>query len=249
MEIGIYIWMIVVVFLIVLGFILLKKFIKIMLIVSFVLLIIFGVFSYLLYQDVKDMQEGFSELSSIVLLEDNGNILTGVKIGQKSKMITQDEFELYKENSNDLEKLKEDYYKVMLVKLEILQDLEEVEVFDKKVNGKKAINILKSNTPSVDFLGAGYKGRIVFENEDVTITDPLKFKAAFFGVLFTNEILKNGNPLSLLSYYKQGDIVIYPETILFKVFKRLPISLVKGVFSTAKEKAEEKIKREIDGFE
>lgn len=247
MAYELFIGVIIFIFLMVASFILMKKFFKIMLTISLVSLIIFSIFGYFLYKDIMDMQDGFKNSNSLVLLEDNGEILAGIKFGQETGLISEEEFNFYNENIGNLEKLNEGYHKIILVKIEVLETLEELEFLDKRINGEDAIEILRSDKPYLWFFEEGSIEKISLGDEEIEITDSLNFKATFFGFVFTKEIMSN--PLSLFIYYKQDYVRVYPETIIFKVIKKFPTSLLKRVLSNAKNKVEEKVKEKIESFE
>ena len=73
---------------------------------------------------------------------------------------------------------------------------------------------------------------------DVTSADE---KAALFSVILADNILSSKNPLFFFSQFKEGNIVIYPETALFKSVKLVTVSFIenigKKIFEKAKEKA------------
>ena len=54
-----------------------------------------------------------------------------------------------------------------------------------------------------------------------------KYKGLLFGLLLQDGM--QNDPLFIFKQYSSGNIVIYPETITFKLIKALPFSLIEGV--------------------
>ena len=65
-------------------------------------------------------------------------------------------------------------------------------------------------------------------------------KANMFADILVGNILSSHNPIFFFSEYKKGNIIIYPETALFKTLKFIPTNFIKSLgekaFYTAKEK-------------
>jgi len=65
-------------------------------------------------------------------------------------------------------------------------------------------------------------------------------KADLFEAILTGNILSSRNPLFFFSEFKKDNIVVYPETALFKTVKIIPVSFIKDVGKKMFEKTKEK---------
>jgi hypothetical protein len=67
-------------------------------------------------------------------------------------------------------------------------------------------------------------------------------KAELFSTILADEILSSKSPLFFFSEFKDDNIVIYPETALFKTIKIIPLSFIKDVAGKIFDKTKETAK-------
>jgi hypothetical protein len=99
--------------------------------------------------------------------------------------------------------------------------------------------MLKSNDPITL-----YKSKTNVDPALYGIMDPVEFKAMVFAVLFSEAIEKKGT-LFIFSEYKKKNIIVYPETAVFKFIKLIPTSFVNNMFEKVKDSAINKINQTI----
>jgi len=128
----------------------------------------------------------------------------------------------------------------MIIKIDLISDLESktIDIDTVKIQKDSLIEILKSNDPQRSFNNAIF-------NDDNTIfdfglnDDDLRFKAILLSNLVNGELIGPENALNFFQQYKKGNLIIYPETPLFKFVKIIPINLIKSVLKRSFVKANE----------
>ena len=104
------------------------------------------------------------------------------------------------------EELLGDSYKLMVFDVDIISDIDEqIVVEDEPISNEDAISFLKSGERS-------------------TVE-----KSYLFADILTYNILSSNNPLFFFSEFKKGNIMIYPETALFKTIKFIPTTFIKNI--------------------
>ena len=196
-----------------------KKLFKLMFYAGVIILLLMAANAYFIYRDFMDLRENFGQSSKEAMLVDGSKVITGIVLegGSFETLSDQqlDEISSGLKNKN-YEEILGDNYKLMILDADIVDDLDnEVEVLGQTMSQKEIKKTLESGSSSE--------------------------KAALFAALLSKEIIANKNPLFFFSQFKDGNILIYPETALFKTVKLVPIDLFKGIagslFTETKEKA------------
>ena len=181
MEIGFILSLIVVLVVLYFGFRLLKSLIKTLMMAAVVLIVIIAGVGFLVWNDVQDLRENFSNSTKLMLLADEDELVFGLEV------TTLDMEGVDVISFGALDSWQDDY-----------QD-------------KKYKNIL----------GEHYKLFILKNeafDEDIGSADEMVTKLkGYFDEL---------DVLFLLQEYKEGNIIIYPETTVFKLVKLIPNGLV-----------------------
>ncbi len=212
----------IVVFVLVLVFVwgIFKKLFKVLFYAGIIIFLLIAANTYFLYKDVMDLRENFGVAEKKVILADEGRVLTGLLLNDETNFLTAsqlEEFSSYLEN-DDYEKILGDSYKFMIFDLDIISDIDgEIDIGDETITKEHAISVLNSNADARE-------------------------KAALFGAVLSGNILSSKNPLFFFSEFKKGNIVIYPETALFKTIKIIPLPFIKDVGKKMFEKTKEKVK-------
>ena len=198
-----------------------KKVFKLLFYVGVILLLLITANIYFIYKDVADLKENFSISTKKVILVDNDKVITGFLLDGEVNFLTNEQISDFSSHLEDnaYEEILGESYKLMVFDLKILNDLdvEEIETEEGTITKEEAIAFLKSNADAGE-------------------------KAALFGVILAEDILSSRNPLFFFSEFKKGNIVVYPETALFKTVKFIPVSFIKNtaknIFEKTKEKAQ-----------
>ena len=196
-----------------------KKLFKLMFYAGVIIFLLMAANAYFIYQDFTDLRENFGLSSKEVLLVDGSEVITGIILkGDDFEAISNQQLdEISPELKNEnYEEILGDNYKLMILDADIVEDLgSEVDVLGQAMSQEEIKKTLESGSSSE--------------------------KAALFAALLSEEIIANKNPLFFFSQFKDENIIIYPETALFKTVKLVPIDLFKGIagslFTETKEKA------------
>ena len=213
-----------------------KGIMKIIMLISAVLSIVLVIGGLFVVADFKEFKEKFPTEEKTIILEENGNILTGFIMAsenEKPVFLTQEKVIKFSNylKENNLEAIKGNNYKVMIISLDIFDELstDTLEMGSEEFEKDFVISVLKSDN-SLGLMED--KGMGMFFADDITV------KAAMFTTVF-NEITEN--PLFFFSQYKEGNIIVYPETAIFKAINVLPIGLVENAMESMISKVEDKI--------
>jgi hypothetical protein len=194
------------------------KAIKLLFYVGIAIFILLAINSFFIYQDLMDLKKNFASEPKQVLLVDDNRVLTGLIIdGQDIDVLENSDLNSlaeYIEDQNYEGALGENY-KLMVFDISIVENMGEKEILGQALNQDEI--------------------RETFE------TGTSEEKASLFSVLLAEDILSQKNPLFFFSEYKDGNIVVYPETAIFKTVKFIPLDLFKGAAETILEKSVDKI--------
>ena len=197
-----------------------KRLFKLMFYAGIIIFLLLAANTYFIYQDFKDLGENFGVSEKKVILKDEDKVLTGLLLNEDTDLMNDEQLNDYSSylKGDDYEKILGDSYKLMVFDVEIISNLDnDIDLGYKTITSDEAITILKSNSGSQE-------------------------KAALFGVILADEILNSRNPLFFFSEFKNNNIIIYPETALFKTIKFIPLSLMKNIGEKIFEKTKEKAK-------
>lgn len=239
MTTGLIIWLVLI---IVAGLIIYKitksifKAIFLALSVGVIIIIILG---GLIISDINDFRENAQTQPNIYLLEDNGEIIAGFSgiLGEDFQPdFVEEELGPY----NNLDGLLGNNYKLFLVKKQALGSVEEVEGEDITLTRQEILDMIASDSPVDDFIKKQYpnlpaaqlSGARQSLLSQMEIENDAEFKGTLFAATFASAMEEQG-PLFIFDQYKEGNIIIHPETAMFKFLKIIPSSILKNVITTA----------------
>jgi len=220
------------------------KTIFIILILSFLLTAIFGFFTY---NDAIKLKDNLEIESKLMLLQNNEKIIAGfvtTDFEKEPEFLTITQITEYQNSfkKQDYKKMLGDNYKMFIIDINAFDfDEEELDFVGKEVSKNFLHSVLKSNDPI-----ALYKSKTGVDPALYSINDPVEFKSQAFAILFSEEIEKEGQ-FFIFNEYKKKNIIIYPETAVFKFIKLIPTSFIKNMFENAKDNAINKINQTIGG--
>ena len=196
-----------------------KKLFKLMFYAGIIILLLMAGNAYFIYLDFMDLKEKFGSSSKEVLLVDGSEVITGIVLeGDSFEALSNQQLnEISSELENkDYEGILGGNYKLMILDADIIKDLDnKVEVLGQAMPQEEIKKTFESGS-SME-------------------------KSALFAALLSEEIIANKNPLFFFSQFKDGNIIVYPETALFKTVKLVPIGLfnnaAKSLFERTRETA------------
>ena len=198
---------------------------------------------FLVYKDITDMSQNLLTLSNIVLLEDQEKLITGLQIaGLEEENITvfdDDKIESYQEDfaSKNYDNILGDNYKIFIIKLDIFSGVGDVRVEKTTFTEEEIFEILRTDDVmetlyqvmlSKISLGIGLdteEGKAaMIEALAKQFGSSSEIKSLFAAFLFIDKLQEEGS-LFLIEQIKNGNIIIYPETITFRVMNLIPLTL------------------------
>lgn len=240
----------------VLAFKFLKSIAKAMMIVSLVGLLLIGGASYYVIKDARNFQENWEGSPKLMLLEVDGKLIAGMEstlsAGDGPVMLAEDRIEVLQQSYdvNDHNSMLGENYKIFIMKLGPLMDEiegESLDFGDYTLTKTQARRILSSDDALVEMVNVAVDNGDIGEDrkEDLRLeiekdigTDT-EVKALVFGILIQQISTEKGadTGLYLLTEYKKGNIIIYPETAMFKLIKYVPNFVLSKAGEMAKIKA------------
>jgi len=198
-----------------------KKLFKLLFYTGIIISLLLAANMFFVYQDFNDLRKNFGVSEKKVILKNDNEILTGLLLNEDAKLMTNkqlDDYSSYLKNNN-YKKILGDSYKLMIFDVDIIKNLDdEIVIEGQTITPNEAITILRSRKNNAEE------------------------KAALFSTILSDEILSSRNPLFFFSEFKNDNIMIYPETALFKTIKFIPLALIEDVGKKIFEKTKEKAK-------
>lgn len=218
----------------VLIFKIIKKIILAILLVFLIFILSMAGVGFLVYEDMMDMKEKFFKSSNLLLLEDNGKIISALQmqgfdeegfdfLDEKWISSKQEAFQ-----NHDYDEIIGRNYKIFIIKLETFSNIENIQFEDLQLTKEDVFNISRASNSLDVFFQISSRGQNLSEMEKALLKQNLEeefgsqnLKGIMFGMLFAQAVEKEG-VLFIIENFKQNNIVIYPETITFKLVKSVP---------------------------
>jgi hypothetical protein len=211
----------------------LKLVFKIFFVANLVLFLVGGILGYLVYQDFIDLKTNFPTDDKIILLEHNEEYLAGMEISEISletegnesddlplTPIGQNTLEEY--NNAELENILDDNYKVIVIKSDFFTNVPEIEFEDGlKFETQELIDVIAANNSPNEFAKlisdstAKLSEQLGIDQTDERFDDTLL-------IFMTISVLQNEGPQHIIKELNTGNLIIYPETITFKMINYIP---------------------------
>jgi hypothetical protein len=176
-----------------------------------------------------DFKDNFGKAEKLFLLKGDNNVLTGFSMGDMTNAESMgylDKGEIEGMQNKGIESITGDAWKLFMVDMRAFDGINELSLNEEtRLTRQDLEGILKNDDIS--------------SLADVDIKEE-EAKAGIFAFLISQAF--SSDPLFLLREYKEGNIIVYPETILFKTLKIIPPSLIESVMEKALGGVEERIK-------
>ncbi|MBW2977239.1 hypothetical protein KY331_00175 [Candidatus Woesearchaeota archaeon] len=235
MDISSIITIIVVLIIILAIFKIFKSVFKTIFLISTLFGIVMLVFMIILYQDVADFKTNFPTSEKLFLLEREGGLIAGFSgvLGEEEQpnFVPSAELNSYQISfeADDLEPIKGNYYKLFIVVSETFDEITSIEFGEEQLSKNFVFDLLDSQT-SIDDYASYYAqsqgistaaiGEVKSQMRSQFSSDA-EFKGALFATLFSAKTQEDR--LFLFKEYKKDNILIYPETMLFRTIKKIPL--------------------------
>ncbi len=213
-----------------------KKLIKIGLIFAIIFIILFFITGGSIMNDFSNIKGKITNSPSIVLLENEGDIITGLIDGEQYQPLDDAEIALINGlyNEKKFKEILEDNYKLFVIKSNALDELNGTTINNKEVSTQEIKDALISDKDIPQITPEDIAVEIDIDDETT----------ALFAYVYDKEI-----KLTKLFFenYKEKKIIIYPETIFFKFTKIIPLSWIDSKLNKLKDSVKEKAKETVTG--
>jgi hypothetical protein len=209
--------------------------------VSVALILIFAVvlvIGLLVLDDANNFRNKFPTSTNLFLLEENNTILSAIEmnnsgntpysiINQSALANIEDDY-----NHNRISRIETGYYKVFVVDTKAFQDIEYTQITDKNIDLSKqqVLQVLRSQDPKHELAD-------IISGNDQLLSKQVQSQMngmdnnGLKGYLFSYALSYFFNPKNLdgfLAELKNGNILVYEETAMFKAIRIVPDFLVKN---------------------
>jgi len=223
-------------------FLLTKKILKaIGFTIIFMLLFSFvsGIFIYL---DILDFQQNFETGQKLFLLESNNTYVTGLNIKDMQDLnidtiLTQQQIDNMVGKSNS--EILKNNYKLFIFDSKTFQNIQTISFWEMEFTNSEIFSLLESSTPINTIITKIIEKEKYPETmrqsltqefkSTMDISDDAQMKGILFMLLLEEKTKRNKN--MIFDELKKGNLKIYPETIIFKILKMVPQSLLEKVKS------------------
>jgi len=187
-----------------------------------VLFLLFSsIFTFLLVLDIGSLQKNIRGENNVILLSDGFNFLSGAYTKFDNESINLENANIISNvkqlDNQDYSKILNGNYKLFIIYTIFLEDNldQEVSYNGYQLTKNQVLNLLISQDPISEF-----SNTFNTQKEDIKLND-YEFKFTIFTSTI-NQIIKDQGLGVILKGYKNNQIVIYKETMFFKVIKFLP---------------------------
>ncbi len=199
-----------------------------------IILVVMGIFAY---TDAANFQKKFSTTQSIFVQSQNGTHLNTVilNFNTSEKEIG---FQHYEGPPSIEELMKKDtmpegYYKIFVLEKQAFKnaELEDVPIGAGNLSKNETIRAMYSDTPIEVTVNAlvkdtNYTREQLRENLENNFEDEQQVRRYLFGESLMDVF--GTNPLNVISGVHEGNILIHPETFMFKSIKLIPFKIFEG---------------------
>ncbi len=209
---------------------LLYKILKFFMILGIVCVMIFGTLAYL---DARELKQRFPVENKLFLLDLDQHLVAGYvfgKDGQTPQYIRSFETYQHAYDEQDFGALLGDNYKLLLIKKEAFESVYPIDFAGVNLTLEQAFQLLSTENPKKTYTDlliqtlSSSNQAMAQAFVDKAFKTEAEFKDQLFAVLFSKAILQEG-PIYLIREYREGNLLIYPETLAFKTIKKLPDDL------------------------
>jgi len=209
-------------------------------------MVMFGIF---VIKDALEFRENFGVEKNIFVLSENNNYLSAVVLNFQSEDAKTAIFEYdnitFLESKVEQGLAPDNYYKVLILDRTAFDDIQIKDVYIgmASLDKNELLQTLYSDDPTTSLRKIVSKQEVTLTNSEIRQmygdNDMLR------QTLFTNVLIDvfSSDPLVLIRGVKNGNIIILPETLMFKTIKYIPVY----IFEQAKSFVDKEVENELDG--
>lgn len=209
------IWLIIFFIIIFLILKIVKTIMKALAIITSLTIIILIIVSVIVIADISEFKNNFRYSSKMILLEDKDRMIMGVTLNGGANPIPDADLESYSDkiSQRSYEEVIGRNYKLIIMNMKTVEemDFKEITINQTVVKKSEVPTILRSNAPIK---------LDVFNNIVRMISD---------------------DQLFIFQQYKKGNLMVYPETPVFKLIKAIPSTFIKSLVQRSVEEVKTKV--------
>jgi len=202
------------------------RFARAMQILSVAFVVIVGVFLVFLFLDAKDFVANFESGKKVFMLEDNSVVKSAIILQNNTPIILyQPEIDQYSAylKDNDLALVKGDAYKLIMINMQSIEDLPDFEVKYESLTFSKeeSLKILTDDAYAEYLKKEKYGSDSMYNFKSI-----YDMRALILSEILTKHFFSQQGQSNLVVQLKNGNVRIYPETLIFKIVKIMPSSWI-----------------------
>ncbi|MBN2111959.1 hypothetical protein JW707_02555 [Candidatus Woesearchaeota archaeon] len=199
-------------------------------------------FGILIYYDTKEFTKGFSENDSLFLLESEGEIIAGFVMTPDQEehgavVINETIRQEFRNSDYDAMLRSGNFYKLMIFNETCFDNLDEIELGeDLNITKDTVFSIIKSEKSIDDYAdwiisekgySPGVKFSIIQNLKEEGIEVDSQMKGFMFRLVYSQANIDDS--AFLIRRYRERKVIIYEETLTFKMIKKFPEFLIKDL--------------------
>ncbi len=191
---------------------------------SILTLIIFSViFGSFVVQDMRSLKENFLNDDKLIILQNKDEFITALIAGEELRYLNAEETLFYTTYIKErfYNTLLDDYYKIIFINVEALENIDErIPIGEKVLMKNQYILALTSNDPYSVLSKNGISKEDLFKDPPFNIeNDRITLRAALLAKIYDGYIK---DPSFFVENFKNNNIGLLPETAFFNLIKFLP---------------------------
>jgi hypothetical protein len=212
-----------------------RKLIKLAIFAVIILAVVSLVANGVIQDDFLKIKEKIGSSKQIVLLEDNGEIISGFVDNNEIMFFEDKELGQLTQyyNKKDFDMIVGENYKLFVVKMAAISGLQDVKVNNKQVSVKDIEGLLLSGGQIASITYEDFMTDLKMEKSDM--------KNGMFAYLYYNYIKITKAPVFFFNNYKEGNMIVYPETAFFKFVKLVPLAWIEEKINKLRDKITDNI--------
>ncbi|MBS3119156.1 hypothetical protein J4417_05800 [Candidatus Woesearchaeota archaeon] len=195
-----------------------KKIITAFFVAGILLVLAVLALGYMTYQDVRDLRENMPTQNKLVILMDQGRVLSGFTVTPAEALpLTSGELHAFEAlwSQDRKEEAQGEVYKLIIYEKAMFEGMDDLKIIVAGQSFEKQ-HILQ--LLSDDAILNATSQELFFEK-------PHELRAYVFNELIRIYVVGSGDPTLFASQFRKGMITIYPETIIFKIMKYVPLNI------------------------
>jgi hypothetical protein len=214
---------------------LVMKLVRPIIFLAFIFLILFIFTSGTIVKDFFDIRDKVGTNTNIALMEKDDDIIAGFVESEEFNLFDTEELAeldiLY--DNGELGEIRGGHYKLFILDAKKFRDIDGMEINNKMVTGELLYHFFANDEPIASIT---YDDLLV----DPGIEERSDMKSALFAYLYKNDLKLSKSPIFFFESYKEGSLIVYPETMFFKFTKVIPLKWIYEKLDNLKSRIEDK---------